>query len=124
MHSYEMKRLPDYKGLNNRADILVICPASHKALIHEAIWRSDESSPSFSHLSIALEGLDDAEAASLDTADILRKFSGRFIVSLLVVTEIQHFTHATSFYQTSDGPHHPFMRLYPTSCAQIVFHCQ
>lgn len=65
------------------SDILVICPASHKGLIHEAIWRSDESSPSFSRLSITLEGLDDAEAASLDTGDILRKFAERFIVSLL-----------------------------------------
>ena len=52
-------------------------------MIHEAIWRSDESSPSFSRLSITLEGLDDAEAASLDTGDILRKFAERFIVSLL-----------------------------------------
>ncbi|KAF8322193.1 hypothetical protein DL93DRAFT_2072048 [Clavulina sp. PMI_390] len=67
------------------SDIRVVCPASHKPLIHEALLRSDESSTSFSHVGITFETLDDSEAASLDTADILRKFSNKFVTDLIVL---------------------------------------
>lgn len=111
-----------YTVVNSGIDILVVCPASHKPLIHEAIWRSDESSPSFSHLSITLEGIEDKEAESLDTADILRKFTSRFVVSTQFrpMLNIFYITMRLAFW--ADGSNYLTMRLCcPTETQTVYF---
>lgn len=64
-------------------DVLIVMPHSHKSDISHIIWHSDENYPSLSSLSMTIETIDDSEAMSLGTADILRRFSHLFLVSLL-----------------------------------------
>lgn len=61
-------------------DVLIIAPASHRAELSDLISQPDASYTSLSALKITLESIDDAESATLGTADILRKFASSFQV--------------------------------------------
>lgn len=67
------------------SDVLIVMPHSHKSDISHTIWHSDENYPSLSSLSMTIETIDDSEAMSLGTADILRKFSHLFVTDMIVL---------------------------------------
>ncbi len=82
-----------------------MAPHSHKSDISQTIWHSDENYPSLSSLSVTLETIEDSEAGSLGTGDLLRKFSHLLLVSLLHNAHLHEANLTSSFLSSTQDRH-------------------